>query len=163
MTDLETLMSKPFTYLTEYNTLKQRLLDNIVDTTLVAVRTREITLRCINGSNQALFPRLYADKADLQARICEKKNSIDIYTALVKLLPFYISASNSLFSHGLSKQYIQTIQAALNSNSPVVVVEGMCAVILWAACLEYDTIAALPNTDPPGYGEGGYGEGLYGA
>ena len=163
MTAFEILMSKPFTMLTPFNTLRRRLLDAIVDTDLVSVRTREVTLRCINGSNQALFPRLYTKRSDLQARICEKRDSVSIYEDLASLLPFYITGANDLCTYGLSKQYAQTIVAALQSNSPVVIVEGMCAVILWASFLEYDAVSLLPSTDPAGYGEGLYGYGGYGA
>jgi len=143
MTDLEIVMSKPFVNLTEYNTLRQRLLDAIVDTTLVAVRTREVVLRSINGSLNAVFTQFSpAERELLQAPICEKKNAADIETALTSLRSFYLEGARGLFGCGLAQQYVQVILDALESNSPVVKVEGMCAVILWATLVEADSTDA---------------------
>jgi hypothetical protein len=140
MTDLEVAMSKAFVTLTEYNSLRKRLLDGIVDTQLAAVQTREVVLRCINGSLNSMFTQFpQAQRELLEVPICEKKNSIDIQTALASLHPFYLEAARGLFTYGLSQQYVEVVTEALQSNSPIVVVEGMCATILWATLFETGT------------------------
>ncbi len=140
MTDLEVAMSEAFVTLTEYNSLRQRLLDSIVDTSLAAVQTREVVLRCINGSLNAMFVQFSpAQRELLQVPICEKKQAITILAELELLKPFYLEAARGLFAHGLSKQYVEVVTDALQSSSPVVIVEGMCATVLWATLFETGT------------------------
>ena len=138
MIDVEQVMSVPFKYMTGYNTLRKRLLDDIVDTTLVAVQTREVVLRTLNSLIGPLFLRLTPQKKGLQVLICEKRNSIDIEADLVDLSPFYISAAKAFHNYNIPPQQIDLILAGLTSNSPVMNVAGKCAVVLLAAFIELD-------------------------
>jgi len=138
MIDVEVVMSRPFTYMIPYNTLRKRLLDHIVDTELVAVQTREVVLRSLNTELGPMFLRLAPRKKGLQVPICEKRNSIDIEKDLEYLNPFYLNAAQQLFDYGLPQQQITLLVAALKSNSPILRVAGKCAVILIAAFTEMD-------------------------
>jgi len=138
MIDLEVVMSQSFTYMVPFNTLRKRLLDNIVGTDRVAVQTRETILRAINTSLGPMFVRLAPQKKELQVLICEKKNSNVIEDSLQDLNPFYLDAVNQFFDYGFPRQQIDLIEAALESNSPVLRVAGKCAVILIASFYELD-------------------------
>lgn len=138
MIDVEVVMSRPFTYMVPYNTLRQRLLNAVVDTNLVAVQTREVTLRSLNTLLGPIFLRLAPQKKSLQVLICEKRNSVDIDNELSDLNPFYLDAARQLFDYGLPQQQVDLLVAALTSNSPVLRVAGKCAVILVAAFTEMD-------------------------
>lgn len=140
MIDVEIVMSQPFTYMAPFNTLRKRLLDAIVDTDKVAVQTREIVLRSLNTSLGSIFVRLAPQKKDLQVLICEKRNSNDIEADLLSLAPFYLDAANQLFDYGLPRRQIDLLEAALESNSPVLRVAGKCAVILIASLYELDNL-----------------------
>jgi len=138
MTELEVVMSVPFTHMTSFNTLRQRLLDDIVDTTLPAVQTREVVLRSLNSLLGPMMARLLPDKRELQVLICEKRNSVDIDSDLASLSPFYLSAIRSLYGLGLPTQQIDLLEEALKSHSPIMRVAGMCSVILIATFVEFD-------------------------
>jgi len=138
MIDVEIVMSRPFTYMIEYNTLRKKLLNHIVATEDLAVATREIVLRCLNNLLGPMFLRLAPQKKYLQALICEKKNSVVIEGELESLNPFYLTAAKQLFNYNLPQPQVDLLVSALTSNSPVLRVAGKCAVILIAAYTEMD-------------------------
>ena len=138
MIDVEIVMSQPFTYMTPYNTLRQRLLNSVVDTDLKTVQTREVVLRTINNELGPMFVRLASQKKSLQVLICEKRDSIEIENDLTNLNPFYIDAARQLFDYGLPQQQVDLLLSALTSNSPILRVAGKCAVVLVAAFTEMD-------------------------
>jgi hypothetical protein len=138
MIDVEITMSRPFTYMVPYNTLRQRLLNSVVDTDNVAVQTREVVLRSLNTELGPMFLRLASRKKSLQALICEKKNSVIIEQELRDLNPFYLDAARQLYDYGLPQPQVDLLVEALTSNSPVLRVAGKCAAILIAAFTEMD-------------------------
>lgn len=138
MIDVERVMSQPFRYMAPYETLRVRLLENIVNTDLVAVQTRETVLRTINSSLCPIFARLYSQKDALQTLICEKRNATDIESDLSALAPFYASAARGLVDYPVPQQQVDLLLAALESASPLLRVAGKSAVILLAAYIEMD-------------------------
>lgn len=138
MIDVELVMSVPFTYMHTFNTLRVRLLEDVVDSVLLPVQTREVVLRSLNTLLGPMFARLTPQKQALQVLICEKRDSTDIEADLIELVSFYLSAAKSLYSFGVPQQQIDLLVAALESNSPVMKVAGKCAVILLAAYIEMD-------------------------
>lgn len=138
MIDVEQVLAVPFTHMNTYNTLRVRLLEDIVNTTLVAVQTREVVLRSLNSLLGPMFYRLAPQRKTLQVLICEKKNSVTIDSDLSDLVSFYLSAARSLSSFGVPTQQIELLVSALSSNSPVMRVAGKCAVILLVAFIEMD-------------------------
>lgn len=138
MIDVEQTLSVPFTYMTTYNTLRVRLLEDVVDSILKPVQTREVVLRAINSLLGPMFYRLAAQKKALQVLICEKKDSISIETDLVDLNSFYLSAAQALSGFRVPSQQIELLVSALESKSPVMRVAGKCATILLAAFIEMD-------------------------
>lgn len=146
MIDVEIVMSKPFTYVPQINTLRQLLLDAVVDTTLVEVRTREVVLRTLNTLLGPIFVRLSSQKPALQVRICEKRNSLDIEADLEVAVNFYLAATRDLPRYKVPSQHVELLIAALQSNSPVMRVAGKCALILLYAFIETDYVArSLPS------------------
>lgn len=138
MIDVEQTLAVPFTYMTTFNTLRARLLEDVVDSVLVAVQTREVVLRSINSLLGPMFFRLAPQKKALQVLICEKKDSISIENDLADLNSFYLSAAQSLYGFQIPSQQIDLLVSALESKSPVMRVAGKCAVILLAAFIEMD-------------------------
>lgn len=138
MVDVEIVMSQPFVHLPAFNTLRRRLLDAVVDTDLIAVQTRETVLRALNLSLGAVFARLSSQKKELQVRICEKRNSLDIERDLEDLNSFYLDAAKLLADYGLIKQQVDLLVSQLNSNSSILRVAGKCATILAATLIEMD-------------------------
>lgn len=138
MIDVEIVMSQQYVLMSPYNTLRKRLLDDIVNTDLVAVQTREVVLRTINSEYGSIFARLRPQKASLQVEICEKRNVIDIEADLETLNPFYVSALRGLTGFGVPKPHLDRIETALLSNSPIFKVVGKCATILLISFIELD-------------------------
>jgi hypothetical protein len=139
MIDVEIVMAQPFTTLTSYNTLRRRLLNSVVSTSLAGVQTREVVLRALNTPLGSIFARLSNQKKSLQeAYICEKRNVVDIEEDTRDLNYFFVDAAKLLFDYGLAKQHVDFLVAALNSNSVIMRVSGKCAVILLASFIEMD-------------------------
>lgn len=138
MIDVERTMSVPFQYMTQFNTLRKRLLDYVVDSIQLPVQAREISLRSLNTLLGPMFVRLSPQKKSLQVFICEKRDSPSIEADLLDLAPFYISAAQELYSYSIPQQQIDLLVAALESNSPVMRVAGKCATILLIAFIEMD-------------------------
>ena len=138
MIDVELVMSRPFVHMAAYNSLRQRLLDEVVYSVLPAVQTREVVLRTLNTLLGPMFARLAPQKSTLQVLICEKKNSIDIENDLTDVSSFYGPAVESLLRYNLPSQQIELVKAALMSNSPIMRVAGKCATILLCSFIEMD-------------------------
>jgi len=138
MIDVEIVMSRPYVLLSEYNTLRRRLLDNIVDTRLVAVQTREVVLRTLDSQYGPIFARLRSQSKALHVEICEKRNVLDIEADLESLNPFYLEAVRGAIQYGVPKQHLDQISSALISNSPVLRVNGKCAAVLLFSFIELD-------------------------
>jgi len=146
MIDVETVMSAPFVYMSQHNTLRKRLLDNIVNDTYqqapiqsaLAVQTREVVLRVLKTSLGPIFARLTPRKKSLQADICEKRSSTVIEDALGDVTPVYTQALQSLQPFNVPVQQIELLRAALESQSPVLRVAGKCATVLLISYIEMD-------------------------
>jgi len=132
-------MAVPFVTMSAHNTLRRRLLDDVVDTTLIAVQTRETVLRVLNSTMGPMFARLASQKEALQVTICEKRQSIEIEADLADLVPFYQSGARDLLRYGVPIQQVDLILEALGSGSPILQVAGKCATILLAAFIEMDS------------------------
>ena len=142
MIDVEVIMSSKFTYAIEFEILRAKLLDKIVNTDLKAVQTREVVLRSINQILGPIFARLEPIKQELQVLICEKRRSTDIEADLSYLNTDFVSSVNTFSKYGVQSQHLALITAALESNSPIVRVAGKCAVILLASFIELDYLNA---------------------
>lgn len=138
MIDVEVVMSQPFVLMATYNTLRARLLEDIVDTVLVAVQTREVVLRTLNNQYGPIFARLRPQAASLQADICEKRNVLLIEQDTGILNPFFIEAVQSLVQYQVPKQHLDQLVSAIRSNSPVLRVSGKCAALLLISFIELD-------------------------
>jgi hypothetical protein len=138
MIDVEITMSQPFSYLSELEILRARLLDKIVTVDNSSVQTREVVLRVLNNTLAPIFARLTPRTEELQVLICEKRNSLDIESDLVMLNPFYLEGAKSLLRYGLPQQQIDLLVSALTSNNPVLRVAGKCATVLVASYIELD-------------------------
>lgn len=139
MIAVETTMSQQFLNISAaYNVLRMRLLDAIVGTDIPAVRTREVVLRVMDSDLGAIFERLGASKEDLQANICEKRNSLAVLADLGYDMPFYSNAANALSTYGVAPSSINLIVSAVESNNPAQRVAGVCAVILMVSFMELD-------------------------
>ena len=139
MIAVEQRMALPFTVTKasiDTELLRNRLLDHIVDTTLIAVRTRETVLRSLSSPVGPLFVKLTPLRSELQVLICEKRNSIDIDNDLLYLDPMFEKAALSFENYGIQRPSITMLVDALRSNSPVLRVAARCGVILTAAFIE---------------------------
>lgn len=138
MIDVEYVMSRPFQYMLPYETLRARLLENIVDSTLPAVRTREVVLRTINTMLGPMFARLAPQRKSLQVKICEKLSSPVIEESLADLNPFYRAAAEMFTNYPVPQQQVDLMISSLDSSSVVMRVAAKCAIILLAAYIELD-------------------------
>jgi len=138
MIDVEVIMSKPFSFFEQYNTLRVAVMDHVVDTTLVSVRTREIVLRTLNNMLGPIFARLTPQKKALQAIICEKRDSVSIDSKLAYLDPYFRTAILDLRRYSIPQQQVALLLSAFESASPVLRVAGRCATILLYSYLEMD-------------------------
>jgi len=146
MIDVETVMAAPYTYLNQFNPIRKRLLDNIVNDTYqqapiqsaLAVQTREVVLRVLKTSLGPIFARLTPRKKQLEADICEKRNSITIENALGNVTPTYLNVLQALGPYGVPRPQIELLRAALESQSPVLRVSGKCATVLLLSYIEMD-------------------------
>lgn len=138
MIDVELIMSAPFQYMAQFNMLRKRLLNSVVDTEIVAVQTREVVLRSLNTLLGPIFLRLAPQKASLQVLICEKRDCPAIEADILDLSPFYLSAARDLQPYNVPTQQIELLVSALESNNPVMRVAGKCATILLIGFIEMD-------------------------
>lgn len=138
MIDVEVVMSQPFVLLSTFNVLRSRLLEEIVETVLVAVQTREVVLRTLNGQYGPIFARLRPQKKSLQVDICEKRNVLDVEDDTKSLNSFFIEAVQSLVQYRVPKQHLDQLVSAIRSNSPTLRVSGKCAALLLFSFIELD-------------------------
>ena len=138
MIDVEVVMAAPFTVMSDYNTLRAKLLESVVDTPLVAVQTREVVLRTINNQYGPIFARLRSQRDTLQVDICEKRNSIDVETDTAFLNSFFLEAVQGLTRYRVPKQHLDQLVSAIRSNSPVLRVSVKCASLLLISFIELD-------------------------
>lgn len=138
MIDVEIVMSQPFVLMAANNTLRKRLLDNIVDTPLVAVQTREVVLRTLDSQYGPIFARLRRQAESLHVDICEKRNSLLIERDTKALNSFFVESTRGLINYGVPKQHLDQIVSAIHSNSPVLRVSGKCAALLLISYIELD-------------------------
>lgn len=139
MIDVELRMSQPFVKtrdLVDCELLRKRLLDHIVDTTLVAVQTRECILRSLYSQIGPVFVKLTPRKKELWVLICEKRNSLLIDEDLKELDYMYRSALQWFPTFGVTRESIDMMLSALESNSPIVRVAARCGVVLMATFIE---------------------------
>lgn len=138
MIDVESQMSQPFSTMQQLELLRIRLLENIVDTLLDAVRTRECVLRVMNSDLAPVVARLYPQKAVLQSYICEKRRATEIEEDVNAFPISYEDGARYLGNFGVPKQTIDLLVAALQSHSPLLRVAGKSAVVLIASYIEMD-------------------------
>lgn len=138
MIDVEIVMSKPYSVMSDWNYLRARVEKAIVDTSLVAVQTRETVLRSLNNQLGPVFQRLAAQKKELQVLICEKRNSVDIERDLQDLNTVFVDKLPGLIPLGVQKQHIDLLLAAVKSNSVIMRVAGKSATILLVSFMEMD-------------------------
>ncbi len=142
MIDVEAVMSQPFGLLRAFNDIRALTLQNVVSVEYDAVRTREVLLRSINGFLGPVFVRLNNQRKRLQVRICEKRHSVDIDTALSPYDLRFQEAINIFPSHKIPKQHQDLFRSALRSNNAEIRVSGRCAVILLLSFIELDSVNA---------------------
>jgi hypothetical protein len=140
MIDVETVMSRSFQTMAAYETLRAKFLRQVVSTDMKAVQTRETVLRVLGSNLAPIYQRILPQKEALQANICEKRNSKVIDDALLAERPFFMNAARAFFDYGLPASQVDLLVSALESNSPVLRVAGMAAVILLAAYMEMDSL-----------------------
>ena len=136
MTALEEVMSKPFKTFIQIELLRNRVLDNVTDTHLRAVQTREVVLRVLNSNLGPIFIDQWNIYAELNVLICERKSSAEIDEALRPLDRLYLDSLDLIEAYGIEKNYLNLMREALTSNSVVLRVAARCAVIVAAATLE---------------------------
>ena len=133
MIDVETQMSTPFSVMSDYEVLRTRLLENIVDTPLVAVSTRECVLRVLNSDLGPILVRLYSQKKDLQTYVCEKRHATEIDEDIAVYPISYAEGARGFLQYRVPQQSIDLLLSALESHSPFLRVASRCAVVLIAA------------------------------
>lgn len=141
MIDVEIVMAKPFTYVTEFNKLRAYVLGKIVTTRLTTVQTREVVLRAMNNILGPMFARLLPRKKEIQVLICEKRNSVDVENDLGFLNQEFLEALTAFKKYNIPRQHLDLLSAAITSHSPVVRVAGKCAMLLLASYIEMDYYA----------------------
>lgn len=138
MIEVEQVMAQKWGSFVQYDHLRVSLLDNIVDTDLIAVRTREVLLRSINGMIGPVFARTFPQKKSLQVTICEKRNSVLVDAAINYKDPYYRDAIRDLAKHRVPQQQRELLLASLESNSPIIRVSGRCAIVLLYSYIQMD-------------------------
>ncbi|RLI88023.1 MAG: hypothetical protein DRP01_00285 [Archaeoglobales archaeon] len=136
MIDIEIVMSKPFTIVPGAEALRGRLLAHIVDTSFIAVRTREVVLRVLNSNLGPMYVTLNNDRNVLLVDICEKRNSVPIDHELRAWDKDYVDVARRFKDFEITPQSIDLLLSALNSVNPVFRLAARCAIILMAAYIE---------------------------
>jgi hypothetical protein len=136
MLPVEIALSRSFSVLTKMNGLRSRVLGVIVDTTESAVRTREILLRVLHSNVGSVFSDYKGVQADLEAIICEKRNSLDVAADLDYYQREFVDVLRDLQAVNISKEQLDIIYGALRSKNAIMRVAGYCAVVLLGAIIE---------------------------
>jgi hypothetical protein len=140
MTPLEILISKPFTIYTQIELLRNRVLESVVDTHLMPVRTRELVLRTLNSNLGPIFIDQWNNYEELNVLICEKKNSIVVDRELAPLDRLYLNSLPLFINNGVPENYISLIKDALQSSNAILRVAGRCSIITLAGTLELSKV-----------------------
>ncbi len=138
MTEIEARMALPFVTMASSEMLRVYLLESIVDTDLMAVRTRESILRVVNSLIGPAIPSVYATRDRIQTLICEKRRSTDIDSDIHANPVSYIQGARQLRNHKVVQPTIDILLGALESNSPITRVAGRCAVVVLCTLIEMD-------------------------
>lgn len=136
MLPVEAALASRFTVLTTLNGLRSRVLGVIVDTTEAPVRTREILLRVLHSNVGSVFSDYKSVQPDLEAIICEKRNSIDIASDLDYYQREFIDALIPIEATRVSREQLNIVYQALRSKNAIMRVAGYCAVVLLGAVIE---------------------------
>jgi len=136
MLPVEIALSQPFTTLSTLNGLRRRVLGVITDTTEPAVRTREILLRVLHSNVGSVFSDFKGVQADLEAIICEKRNSLDVADDLDFYQREFVSALRAIHGVDVSAEQIEIMYGALRSRNAIMRVAGYCSVVLLGAIVE---------------------------
>jgi hypothetical protein len=136
MLPVEIALSRSFSVLTKMNGLRSRVLGVVVDTTESAVRTREILLRVLHSNVGSVFSDYKGVQADLEAIICEKRNSLDVAADLDYYQREFVDILRDLQAVNVSKGQLDIIYGALRSKNAIMRVAGYCAVVLLGAIIE---------------------------
>lgn len=129
-------MSQEFNTLAEIDPIRRRLLNTITTTKDSPVRTRETVLRILHSNLGPIFTLLRNSQTDLEVTICEKRSSVDIDKELAPWNSDFETALRSLENHGIQKNTIELVLAALQSLNAPYRVAGRCAIVLLAALVE---------------------------
>jgi hypothetical protein len=136
MIPVEVALSRPFSVLTKLNGIRSRVMGVIVDTTDASVRTREVLLRVLHSNVGSVFSDYKGIQADLEAIICEKRNSLDIATDLDYYQREFIEVLRDIRLTGVSKEQLDLVYGALRSKNAIMRVAGYCSVVLLGAIIE---------------------------
>jgi len=136
MVDIEIAMAKPFSVMKGVESLRALVLEHVVDTTFVAVRTRECILRVLNSNVGPLFVTVNPRYGDLDTYICEKRNSLTIDQELSHYDFQFEAGIRSLKLYGVNDSNIEVLLSALKSNSPIMRVAARCSLVLAATLVE---------------------------
>jgi len=136
MLPVEIALSQPFTTLSTLNGLRRRALGVITDTTEPAVRTREILLRVLHSNVGSVFSDFKGVQADLEAIICEKRNSLDVAADLDFYRNEFIDALRTIRGVNVSVEQLEIMYGALRSRNAIMRVAGYCSVVLLGAIVE---------------------------
>lgn len=136
MIPVEIALSRSFTVLTKMNGLRSRVLGVIVDTTEPAVRTREVLLRVLHSNVGSVFSDYKGVQTDLEAIICEKRNSLNIADDLDYYQREFIDVLRDVNLTGVSAEQLEIVYGTLRSKNAIMRVAGYCAVVLLGAIIE---------------------------
>ena len=136
MIPLEIVMSQAFRTYPEYNQIRKQMLNHVVDTTLVAVKTRDIILRVLHSNLNSVFVDLRNQQTDLEVVICERRNSVIIDKEMRVLDTQYSDGLDALKKMGVDVTYLDIVRSALNSNNVVYRVSARCAIVVLASIYE---------------------------
>lgn len=136
MLPVEIALSQPFAVLTTLNGLRRRVLGVITDTTEPAVRTREVLLRVLHSNVGSVFSDFKGVQADLEAIICEKRNSLDVAADLDFYRNEFINALQIMRGVRVSVEQMEIMYGALRSRNAIMRVAGYCSVVLLGAIVE---------------------------
>jgi len=136
MLPVEIALSQPFTTLSTLNGLRRRVLGVITDTTEPAVRTREILLRVLHSNVGSVFSDFKGVQADLEAIICEKRNSLEVAADLDFYRTEFVNALTDIYETNVSAEQIEIMYGALRSRNAIMRVAGYCSVVLLGAIVE---------------------------
>lgn len=136
MLPVEVALTKSFTRISALNTLRARVAGVIVDSTDIAVRSREILLRVLHSNLGGIFVDYRNIQPELEALICEKRNSLEVAGDLDFFHRDFIEALRQLRTAGVLTEQLDLIYQAIRSKNAILRVAGYCSIVLLGAILE---------------------------